>query len=527
MADREGMSGSAPSRTDRLAALPEHVRRKVLAELAGASADGAAESGIPCVSRAGALPLSTAQQRLWFLYETDPRSVEYNAPRVLRLTGTLDVRALRAAVATLVARHEPLRTTFDTVDGAGVQTVHPGWEVPVQLSDLTELSPELREDALDRLLREQVSTPFDLRNGPVFRVLLVRLADEDHVLMLDMHHIVSDGWSMGVLVDELNNVYAAELAGVAADLPELPVQYADFASWERDKLAGEGIDGQLEYWRAQLADLSPLELLTDRPRPPVWTASGALRVFEVPAEVVSELKALGKRHGTTLFMTLVAVTQLLFSRLSGSQDVAVGTVTSGRGRPELEKLVGMFINTLVIRSTVDESVSVGELLESVRTTVLDAFANPDVPFQDLVKALTPERDLSRPPLVQVMVNLQNAPETAAALPGLRVTEMAPPVSAASLDLGIDFHERDGKLVGYVEYNTDLFDESSVDDVIRRLTSLLSGVCAGGPVWQVPMESSASVVSSGPVVSVGCGVVERLLWWVGVCPGGVAVRDGGG
>jgi amino acid adenylation domain-containing protein len=464
--------GTPISLEDRIAALPEHLRAVARQQLAGAAA---AQDRIPVLSRDEALPLSPAQERLWFLYEYAPAGIEYNALRVLRLSGTLDRGALAKAVRTVVRRHESLRTVFETVDGEGRQRVTPAADVPVVRIDLAALPAGEREAELDRCLLAEATTPFDLRTGPVFRLLLVKLAPEQHVLALSMHHIVSDGWSMGVLVEELNRCYEAEVGGAAVQLPTLPVQYADVAGWQRRRQDEDAVDTQLSYWLRQLDGLATLELPTDRPRPAVRDTSGALHVFEVPAEVVSGLKTVSRDADATLFMTLVGAAQLLFARYTGEHDIAVATLTSGRDRPELERLIGFFVNTLVLRSQLDESMSFTEFLANVRATVLDAFANQEVPFQRLVDRLAPPRDQSRPPLVQVMVNLQNAPSTQVRLPGLTVEEEMPPARVASLDVTIDFVESDGTLLGYIEYSTALFDERTMRWLSRHLVALLTGI----------------------------------------------------
>ncbi|RKT12184.1 non-ribosomal peptide synthase protein (TIGR01720 family)/amino acid adenylation domain-containing protein [Streptomyces sp. 1114.5] len=463
---------------DQLSALPDHLRELLLRQLAGeAESVPEEDASIAPVPRDGALPLSASQQGLWFLAELNPGSVEYNAPRVLRLTGDLDVEALRAALDAVVARHEALRTTIGEVEGRGTQVVHEPGRVPVEVVDLAGLPEPERAAELARCLEREASTPFDLRRGPLFRVSLVRLAADEHVLVLGLHHIIGDGWSIGLLVDDLNAGYAARVRGEQADLPGLPVQYADYAAWQQERLAGPEVAGQLDYWRKQLAGLSPVELPSDRPRPPVLGSAGAIHGITVPAELTRRLTELASRSGATLFMTLVAASQLMFARYSGQQDIAVGSVTAGRGRVELERLIGYFSNTVVLRSQVDEARSFTDFLGDVRSTVLDAFANEEVPFQRLVDLLRPERDPSRPPLVQVMVNLQNALEAKTELPGLRVTEVDPPLHVAKLDVSLDFFEQDGALTGYIEYSTDLFDPATIERMSGHLVTLLDAVAA--------------------------------------------------
>jgi aryl carrier-like protein len=344
----------------------------------------------------GPAPLSFAQQRLWFLAQLEPSSAEYVVPVALRLRGTVDVDALRSALDGLVARHESLRTTFSDVDGVGVQVVHPPAEVPLPVVASAE---DGLTGALARDLR-----PFDLRTGPLLRARLVRLGPEEHVLSLVLHHIITDGWSDGLLLAELAARYGAAVRDEPLELPDVPVRYADFAAWQRLRPSGD-----LEFWRAQLADVPALELPLDRPRPPRRSTTGATVDRVLSTQDTAGLRSLGTRHDATLFMTLVAACQVLFSRWSGQDDIALGTVTAGRDRADLDQVVGFFVNTLVLRSPVrpDEPVSV--LLRTVRRTVLDAFDHQDVPFERIVDDLQPERDPSRTPLFQAMVVLQKRP----------------------------------------------------------------------------------------------------------------------
>ncbi|MFF4097779.1 amino acid adenylation domain-containing protein, partial [Streptomyces sp. NPDC001834] len=499
-----------------------------VAALAGqAAGDEPEEPGIRPAPRTGPLPLSFAQERLWFLDNFTPGGTEYNISAALRLTGELDVVALRAAVAGLVARHEALRTTFDSVDGQGVQTVH----APEDSEVAVRVVEAAGEDGLRAVLADEAALPFDLRNGPLTRVVLVRLSECEHVLALSMHHIVTDGWSMGVVTRELSALYTAAVRGEDASLAELPVQYPDFAVWQREHLAGEALDGQLDYWRGKLAGLEPLELPTDRPRPAVRTSAGALHAFEVSSELANRLTRLSQERGASLFMALTAVTQLLLSRYSGQRDIAVGTVVSGRERAEIEDLVGFFVNTLVLRSRIDESVGFGELLSDVRETTLDAFAHQDVPFSRLIEELAPERDTSRTPLVQALVALQNTPMGAFELPGLRVEDEAVPREAAQFELSLHFQQTDGGgLAAVAEFNTDLFDAATVERMCRHWIALAE-VAVASPMAPLdrlecldPVERELALGEwAGPGVGVGgCSVVELVAGRVGAVPGAVAV-----
>ncbi|MCA1682074.1 MAG: condensation domain-containing protein, partial [Actinobacteria bacterium] len=415
--------------------------------------------------------------RLWFLDEFDPGSGEYITPSALRLRGELDVAALSRALSGLVARHESLRTTFESVGGRGVQVVHPPYEVELPVLDLVGLAEGERGTELDRVLAGEALRPFDLARGPLLRTRLVRLGAQEHVLSLMLHHIVTDGWSMGVLLGDLGELYRAELTGTAAQLAVLPVQYADFAVWQRDRVSDSVAEEQLDYWKRQLAGVSPLELPTDRPRPAVHTTAGATQEFMVPASVAVGLKELGRGQDGTLFMTLVAACQVLLARWSGQDDVALGTVTSGRDRAELEGLVGFFVNTLVLRSQLDRTRTFNEFLAGVKGDVLDAFAHQDVPFERLVDALQPVRDTSRTPLFDAMIVLQNTPDQASELPGLQTEYVELPMVTAHFDLTVGFQELDGALYGAMTYNTDLFDPDTIERMVGHLQRLLVGIAA--------------------------------------------------
>src|SRR2546430_631884 len=402
------------SRSSRVSALPADLQEVLRRRLAGQARQS---DGIPQVERGEPLPLSFSQQRLWFLDEFQPGEAEYNSGLALRLLGALDVSALTHALHELVARHESLRTTFEEVDGKGVQVIHPAGDPPLELVVLAG------RDELHRVLGEEYARPFDLRRGPLFRALLVRLSAGEHVLLLTAHHIVTDGWSMGVLVEELSIGYAAAVRGEPANLPPLPLQYMDYAVWQRNRLPGSGLNEQLVYWNGQRAGVPPLELPTDRPRPAVRTTAGAVYDFVVPAGVASRLGELARGAQTTLFTTLVAACQVLFARYTGQDDIAIGTVTSGRNRPELDRLVGFLVNTVVLRSTVDGALTFRELLATVQDTVLDAFAHDEAPFERLVEAVLPERDPSRTPLFDAMVLLHNGARTVPDFAGLRVEDV--------------------------------------------------------------------------------------------------------
>ncbi|MCX5206935.1 amino acid adenylation domain-containing protein [Streptomyces sp. NBC_00237] len=490
-------AGAPASAADRMAALPERLQEELRRRLAGLAAPAAGPAGagaIPRIDRdrEGPLPLSSAQQRLWYLHEVDPGSVEYNTLRALRLTGTLDTHALARALRRLVERHESLRTTFTSVDGVGGQLVHAPTATAMPVDDLSGGSAAEREDALLRAMEAETRRPFDLRNGPVFRARLLRLAAQEHVLLLGMHHIVTDGWSLGIVVDDLTSLYEAESGGASSELPPLAVGYADIADWQNKRLedpTDREIPRQLAFWRERLAGFEPLDLTTDHLRPPVRTGEGAVHTFEVPEQVTRRLKELSRSGSATLFMTLATAVQVLLSRWTGRQDIAVATAVSGRGPVEAERLVGFFVNTLVLRNQVDEDAPFATQLAAVRATLLDAFAHQDVPFQRVVEALGPERDPSRPPVTEVAVNLHNEAGAARQLAELGISEVEVPQSTSSMDVAFDFFERDGALEGQLTYTTDLFTAESAARMAGHLSRLLAAVAASGattPIAELPV-----------------------------------------
>ncbi|MGW7275027.1 amino acid adenylation domain-containing protein [Streptomyces sp. NPDC054864] len=426
------------------------------AEVTAGTAD--ADPVVP-VARDGILPLSHAQQRLWFAAELAPHSTEYNSGGAVLLRGPLDVAALQDSLTALTARHEALRTTFDEVNGETVQLVHA--PVPVRLA-----FAHCDRSALPARIRAELGRVFDLRQGPLLRPTLLRIADEEHVLVLAMHHMVTDGWSMGVIMRELDQLYRG------AELPSLPVQYADYAAWQRDRLTPVALADGLAYWHEQLGGVPVLELPTDRPRPAERTWAGAMEEFDVPADIVERFAKVCRGRGATTFMGLVAVVQLVLSRYSGQEDIVVGTVTSGRGRPELEDLIGFFVNTVALRTRIDENRSVAELLDDVRESVLGAFTHDDVPFDRVVDAVVTERDPSRSPLIQALVSMENAP---APVTGgeLDWQDQPFPVDTAQFELAVDFTERDGTLTGLINYNTDLFDAETIRQLAGHLRTVLT------------------------------------------------------
>ncbi|MCX5134082.1 amino acid adenylation domain-containing protein [Streptomyces sp. NBC_00340] len=445
--------------------------------------DEAGISRIPAVPRdGGPLPLSFAQQRLWFLDQLEPGRAEYLLPFAFRVHGVVDVDALNNAFTALVERHEILRTRFGTDEaGSAVQSIAPAGPVTVLVRDLRSFADApAREDALAAVLAGDALRPVDLAAGPMLRAVLVRLADEEAVLAVTVHHIAFDGWSIGVLLRELSALYAVALgAGSDAVPAPLPVQYADYALWQRSWLTGEALERQLGYWRGRLAGLEPLELPTDHARPAERTGTGEVVRFSVPADVAARARAVSAEGGASLFMTLLSVFQLLLARYSGQRDVAVGTPIAGRNRAETEELIGFFVNTLVLRTDLSGDPAFSELLARVKDTALGAYDHQDLPFERLVEELSPDRDLSRNPLFQTLFALQNTPGTDAwSLPGLTAEPVESPVREAKFDLSMYLAEAsDGTLDGAVVYAADLFTESTARRLVDHFTILLDAATA--------------------------------------------------
>ncbi|MDZ8093916.1 MAG: non-ribosomal peptide synthase/polyketide synthase [Nostoc sp. DedQUE05] len=435
------------------------------------------------------IPLSFAQQRLWFLDQLEPNSALYNIHFGLRLVGTLNVAALEQSLQEIIHRHEPLRTNFVTVDGQAAQIIQtqPNWTVPVV--DLQHLSITEQKTAAQKLVQQQGIQPFNLAEETLIRATLVLLSETEHWLLVCMHHVVSDGWSMGVFVQELIALYNAYSQGQRSPLLPLPIQYADFAIWQKQWLQGSVLNSQLSYWQEQLANASTfLPLPTDRPRPAVQTFNGANMEFALSAELTQQLTKLSQEQGVTLFMTLLAAYNTLLYRYTGQTDILVGTPIANRDRAETEGLIGFFVNTLVMRTNLAENPSFSELLPRLREMALSAYAHQDLPFEMLVEALQPERDLSHTPLFQVMFVLNNALMSEIELTGLTVSSLPSESSTAKFDLTLGMENTTTGLVGWWEYNTDLFDSNTIERMTGHLVTLLSSIIANPQqrIDQLPM-----------------------------------------
>src|SRR6266487_832295 len=479
-----------------LAALFDQPTVAGLAAVIENAAPGVAVPPVTAVSRDRALPLSFGQQRLWFLDQLEPGSAEYNIPSPVRLAGDLDVPALAAALSAVVARHEVLRTRLVAgPDGIPYQVIDPPAEFPLPLADVSgEPDPVV---AAGVLVAADADTPFDLAAGPPVRATLIRLGADDHVLALSVHHVVSDEWSAAIFRRELSALYAAFSTGQPDPLPALPVQYADFAVWQRRWLAGEVLDSQLAYWRDQLAGLPVVELPADRPRPPVRSSAGAVTEFSVPAEVAERLRVLARENGVTMFMTLFAAYAVLLGRYAGQDDIVAGTPVANRNTAETEALIGFFVNTLVLRADLSGDPLFTELLGRVRAMALGAYAHQDLPFEQLVDALVTDRDRSRTPLFQAFFSYARAAADAdtgaggarPALGDARIEEagVARQTTLFDLIVAVADTEQD-TLAGSVEYSTALFDAPTAERIAGHLLALLDAVAAdpGRPLHQLPM-----------------------------------------
>ncbi|AGC45639.1 amino acid adenylation domain-containing protein [Myxococcus stipitatus DSM 14675] len=464
-----------------LRALFESSTLEELARQVDAAAGTAKSPPLPPLrpaAREQHLPLSFSQQRLWFLEQLEPGRATYNMPAAIRVTGPLDVETFERCVTEMLRRHEVLRTTFHTSGGEAFQVIAPPapWRLPTH--DLSSVPAEQREDVARKVALEEGQKPFDLTRGPLLRLTLLKQSDEVHQLVVVMHHIISDGWSITVLIQELSTLYAAWSQSQPSPLPELPVQYADYAVWQRQWLRGEELERQLAYWRQHLADAPPLlELPTDRPRPAVQTFRGAAFPVHFDKALSSALKALAQREGVTPFMLVLAIYQLMLSRYSGQRDISVGSPTAGRRLAELEPLVGFFVNNLVLRTRLDGDPSFRELLGRVWETTLNAYAHQDIPFEKLVDELRPRRNLGHSPLFQVWFVLDKARLADFTAGPLTLSTVETDAGVSRFDLALFLSDTEDGLTGTLDYNTDLFDASTLARMAEHLRVLMEGIVA--------------------------------------------------
>jgi amino acid adenylation domain-containing protein/non-ribosomal peptide synthase protein (TIGR01720 family) len=461
----------------RIAELPPERRAILFQQLQKQQERPAESAAIPRQSRAReSFPLSFAQQRLWFLNNFEPESPEYNIPQAFRIEGDLDPEVMQRALREIVRRHETLRTTFRSVEGAPEQILAQVIDMEVPFLDARKRATDAWAEAM-RLAAADAKEPFDLTLGPLMRARLFRTGERQYLLYYNVHHIAYDGWSQGIFARELAAIYDAFAAGEPSPLPELPVQYLDFALWQREWLQGEVLERQLAHWRRQLASVPPLEMPTDRPRPPVRTHDGAAVPLALGRTLADQLKAFAQRESSTLFIVLTAAFKALLHHWTTQEDIAVGTLIANRRRPEVEGLIGFFANTLVLRTDLSGDPTFGELLRREREVSLDAHAHQDVPFEKLVEELNPPRDLARTPLFQAMLILLNAPGEALELPGLKLQPMAIDSRTSKMELTLYLTETPGGLDGFVEYNSDLFDLSTMVRLLDHYRRVLETVVA--------------------------------------------------
>ncbi|HVG17467.1 MAG TPA: condensation domain-containing protein, partial [Blastocatellia bacterium] len=425
------------------------------------------------------LPLSSSQERLWILEQLVPGTATYHIPEGLYLKGSLNLDALQRSLDETARRHEILRTSFIVKDGKPYQFIAPAAKVNLEIIDLRHLPQAERKGHAIQTANQQIRLPFDLVNGPLLRVALLRLQEDEHILVIVMHHIISDGWSMELFVREIVMLYGAFSAGKPSPLQDLDVQYADYAIWERQWLESPGLQAQYEYWTRQLANLSVLELPTDRPRPAVQSFKGAMRLLELPPELSSSLNEVSLREGATLFMTMIAAYAALLHRCSGQQDIAIGTPVADRSQMNIEGMIGLFVNTLVLRIDLSGDPTYRELLNRVKRVTMDAFEHQDLPFDKLVEALQIKRDLSRGALRQVVFAMQKLVNDPIDLPGLTITPLVEEIKmgVARLDMSLFVWESGGVIKGALEYNTDLFNADTIERFIKHFHLLIEDMTA--------------------------------------------------
>ncbi|MBD2592895.1 amino acid adenylation domain-containing protein [Nostoc spongiaeforme FACHB-130] len=450
---------------------PRSLATKILTQITAAAFIPAVP--LNPIPQAEVYPLSFAQQRLWFLDRLQPGNPAYNISLAVNLQGELDIILLEQSLNEIVRRHEALRTTLNVVNGQPVQIITPSLKLFLSVID----DQKNIASSVQQFLTEQSQRPFDLTKGPLLRAELLRLAPQEHILLLEMHHIISDGWSSEVFLQEIASLYKAFLTGTASSLPEISIQYKDFAHWQRQWLQGEILQTQLSYWKKQLQDIpAALQLPTDRPRPTVQTSNGAQQSLELSEVLINRLKAIAHQKGVTLFMLLLAAFQTFLYRYTGQDDIAVGSPIANRNRNEIKGLIGFFVNTLVLRTDLSGDPNFDELLKRVKKVALEAYTHQDLPFDQLVEAVQPERDTSRTPLFQVMFNIQDyshLPE----MPGLAVNLVKIDTKTAQFDLSVSIDITHQAVTALFEYNTDLFDAATIAKMLRHFENLLSGIAA--------------------------------------------------
>jgi amino acid adenylation domain-containing protein len=442
--------------------------------------------------RAEHMPLSFAQERLWFIEKYDQGEVAaYHIPIALHLSGSLNKEALEASIQDIIDRHESLRTIFIDIDGVGQQVILPEMKLDITWQDLRDLSQDKAEQSkvVERIANEEAIRRFNISKGPLIRVQVVILGKEEHVLLITLHHIVSDGWSMGIFFEELSACYEARIEGKIAELSVLAIQYVDFAIWQKDWLQAERLEEQLSYWKERLEGYENLNLPVDYPRPALQTFNGSHYIFKIPLELTKQLQQLAQRYQGTLFTVLLAAFNVLLSRYTGQTDIVIGTPIANRHLLEIERLIGLFVNTLVIRTKIDPEEKFSNLLKLLTKEALEAYEHQDVPFEKLVDALQIDRDLSRSPLFQVMLDLQNVNEKIPfSLSGMDISRLTQRYNMSKFDLTLMLQETEEGLVGAIEYNTGLFKEATIAKLIEHFKVLLEGIVENPDqaIYQLPL-----------------------------------------
>ncbi|MEO5804583.1 MAG: condensation domain-containing protein, partial [Verrucomicrobiota bacterium] len=430
----------------------------------------------PDQSSAELIPLSFAQQRLWFFSQLERDSALYNIPTALRLSGDLNISALEKSLNVIIERHEALRTNFISDAGNPVQTIRSQAKLEISVFDLISRTPQQREDETEKLIMAESQKPFDLTSDLLLRATLIRLDSREHILILNMHHIVSDEWSLRVLFQELTALYQNFVGGKSCSLPELPIQYADYALWQRECLQGENLKREIDYWKNQLGEnFSPLELPTDHPRPALQTYNGVIRSLALPRNILTSLNDLSRREGVTLFMSLLAAFKALLHRYTSQEQIAIGSPISGRNKIETENLIGFFVNTLVLRTNVSGEITFRELLARVREVTLGAYAHQELPFEKLIEELQPHRDAGNLSFIQVMFALHSSSESDLKLLGLEAKFLDVETKTAKFDLTFVIRENAEGLTLVLEYNTDLFEGETIERMLRQYGRLLEGI----------------------------------------------------
>ena len=461
---------------ERIAKLPPEKLALFFMRLKGEPVESTEEPVIPRRKDNDQIPLSFAQQRLWFIDQLDPNTPAYNMPAPVRFTGPMNLPVLERSLQEIVRRHEALRTTFESIDGQPVQVIAPELKLPITLIDLRSLPESERMAEARRLASEDGMRPFDLSTGPLLRVTLLQLRDEDLAFLVTMHHIITDGWSIGVFFRELRVLYQAYLDDLPSPLPELTVHYPDYAIWQRQWLRNGALERQLAYWKKQLSGApAVLELPMSRPRPAVQSSVGRLIPLMIPKGLTASLRELSKREGVTLFMNLTAAFQALLHCYTGSLDIVVGSNVANRSHQKMEDLIGFFINQLVLRTDLSGNPTFRELMVRVRDVALGAYANQDVPFEKVVDALKPERSLARQPLFQFKIDLQNAPVSSLHLPGFTLGPLDIVITVTHTDVTLSMLDSGDVITGFIQYSTDLFDHSTIKRMLDHYHMILNRV----------------------------------------------------